>query len=125
MRSPNACTLQAPLALPLLATLLITAGELFLAPIGLALVSRCGPAHARSTAIGLWFLAGGLAGLVAGPVGTLYSAWSPPSFFLLLALVCLLDTALMRWAAPRLQRAALAHGSSSGEAKREADDAHL
>ena len=37
-------------------------GELYLSPIGLAFVSKCVPAHARSTAIGFWFLASGFAG---------------------------------------------------------------
>ena len=86
----------------------------------------CGPPHARSTAIGLWFLAGGVAGLIAGPVGTLYSAWSPHNFFLMLVALCLADAALLRWAAPRLQRAALAHSARpTGEAKRGAEDIRL
>ena len=75
--------MQVELLFPIVATLFLTAGQLYLAPVGLAFVSRCGPASARSTAIGIWFLAGGIAGLIAGRVGTLYSSWSAPSFFFL------------------------------------------
>lgn len=99
---------QVSLIVPLLAILLFTSGQLFLAPVGLALVSRSAPVHARSTAIGLWFLAGGVAGLLAGQVGVLYSIWKEPSFFLLLAAMCFVDAALMAKVAPRLNRMPLA-----------------
>jgi len=101
------------LIVPLLATLLLTSGQLFLAPVGLALVSRSAPVHARSTAIGLWFLAGGVAGLLAGQVGVLYSIWKEPSFFLLLAAMCFVGAALMAKVAPRLNRMPLARMASS------------
>ena len=58
---------KVPLLLPVCATLLITLGQLHVAPIGLALVSACAHPRARSSAVGLWFVAGGLAGLIAGP----------------------------------------------------------
>lgn len=99
--------MQVELLFPIVATLFLTAGQLYLAPVGLAFVSRCGPASARSTAIGIWFLAGGIAGLIAGRVGTLYSSWSAPSFFFLLAWICALDAAILRWGAPGLERAAI------------------
>mmetsp|Transcript_42499 Transcript_42499/g.103112 ORF Transcript_42499/g.103112 Transcript_42499/m.103112 type:complete len:195 (+) Transcript_42499:1055-1639(+) len=104
---------QVSLIVPLLATLLLTSGQLFLAPVGLALVSRSAPVHARSTAIGLWFLAGGVAGLLAGQVGVLYSIWKEPSFFLLLAAMCFVGAALMAKVAPRLNRMPLARMASS------------
>ena len=112
----------APLVLPLSATVLLTAGQLFLAPVGLSLVSRCCPPQMKSTAIGVWFLAGGLGGLIAGPVGTLYGTWSRPAFFSLLSLVCFADAALVGLCAPQLHR--LAASFEDGESKRKRDDAN-
>ena len=85
--------------------------QLYLAPIGLALVSRCCPAHARATAVGFWFVAGGVGGLLAGPVGALYSRWAPPAFFALLAGLSAAAALGMLCVAPRLQRRAMTHAA--------------
>ena len=97
---------KAPLALPLIATILLTSAQLYLAPVGLALISRCCPPHRKSTATGAWFLAGGVGGLLAGPVGVLYSSWPKPIFFFTLSLLCLMDAALVALMTPRLKRIA-------------------
>lgn len=116
----SAADSKMPLALPLLSTFLLTCGQLYLAPIGLALVSGCCSARARSSAIGIWFMAGGVAGLIAGPIGTLYSYWSPPAFFSLLCGLCVANGCLIYTVAPRLVRMAqVLAGSQSGEAKRD------
>mmetsp|Transcript_26913 Transcript_26913/g.54067 ORF Transcript_26913/g.54067 Transcript_26913/m.54067 type:complete len:212 (-) Transcript_26913:132-767(-) len=101
----------APLMLPLLVTALLTLGQLYVAPIGLALVSRCCPPHGRSTAVGFWFVAGGVGGLFAGPVGALYGVWPAPTFFMLLAAISVSSAALMASVAPRLQRIAMTTAS--------------
>ena len=95
---------KAPLLLPFCCTLLLTLGQLYLAPIGLALVSKSCPQHARSTAVGFWFLAGGIGGLLAGPTGALYSRIPPPAFFAMLSAISVCASLLMVSVAPRLQR---------------------
>ena len=107
--------------LPLSAAVLLTAGQVYVGPVGLSLVSRCCPANMKSTAIGVWFLAGGVGGLIAGPVGALYSSWSRPGFFALLCLVCYADSALVALVAPKLHRAAAA-SIEDGESKRKRED---
>ena len=74
------------------------------------------------TAIGVWFLAGGVGGLIAGPVGALYSSWSRSGFFTLLRLVCYADSALVALVSPKLHRAAAA-SIEDGESKRKREDA--
>src|SRR6185436_5862909 len=44
----------------MLAYFLITAGELFLSPIGLSMVSKLSPVHMVGFTMGVWFLASGL-----------------------------------------------------------------
>ena len=106
---------KAPLALPVGCVLLLTLGQLYIAPVGLALVSKCCPARARSTAVGFWFLAGGVGGVLAGPVGALYSQWPAPAFFTLLAAFSALSAAAFVYAAPALVRKASASiGDSKG-----------
>ena len=113
---------KAPLSLPIVTTMVLTAGQLYLAPVGLALVSRCCPPHARSTAIALWFCAGGLGSMIAGPIGGLYSRWHPSWFFALLALISGTGGALMLVAAPRLLREVALAGDLAAAAKRGDDD---
>ena len=95
---------KAPLALPVASLFLLAIGQLYMCPVGLALVSRCCPPHARSTAVGLWFLAGGLGGGLAGPVGALYGAWPATRFFALLGGISFAAAASMAACAPRMQR---------------------
>ena len=112
---------KATLALPVVATLLLTLGQVYVGPVGLSLISRCCPAQFKSTGIGSWFLAGGLGGLIAGPVGALYSTWSRPRFFALLSAVCVADAAFLASVGPRLHRVAAAT-LEDGEVKRKRDD---
>jgi dipeptide/tripeptide permease len=95
--------------LPVAVVVILTVGELYLSPIGLAFVSGCVPPHARSTAIGFWFLSSGLAGPVAGQLGVLYSLVSKPAFFGLLAALSLANGAVLYAARHRLQRGAATH----------------
>ena len=105
----------APLLLPLIVCMLLSVAQLYLAPIGLALISKCCPTHARSTAVGFWFLAGGVGGILAGPVGALYSLISTPAFFALLATISAGASVLMICVAPRLQRMAMATAASAND----------
>jgi proton-dependent oligopeptide transporter, POT family len=67
--------------------IVMTAGELYILPIGLGLFGRLAPVGFAATTIALWFLAGFFGNLFAGAVGTFWSLLSPPGFFLLTAAI--------------------------------------
>jgi proton-dependent oligopeptide transporter, POT family len=67
--------------------LLATIGELHLAPVGLALISRLAPARMLSLMMGVWFAATLPADILAGFLGGFWSTMPKPNFFLLIAAV--------------------------------------
>jgi POT family proton-dependent oligopeptide transporter len=73
----------------------MTAGELYILPIGIGLFGRLAPAGFAATAIALWFLANFFGNLLAGAFGTLWSSLSPPQFFAATAAVAALSGALL------------------------------
>ena len=73
--------------------------------------------------VGIWFLTGGVGGLIAGPIGALYSRWPKPGFFLLLGVMCAADGVLVALVAPQLHRHAMAACADDGHSKRKRDDA--
>jgi POT family proton-dependent oligopeptide transporter len=73
----------------------MTAGELYILPIGLGLFGRLAPAGFAATTIALWFLAGFFGNLLAGAFGRLWSHMSPPLFFTTTAVVAALAGALL------------------------------
>lgn len=64
---------------------LITMGELYLSPIGLALVARVAPVQILSMMMGLWFITSFTGNLLQGYIGTYFSVMSKESFFLMCA----------------------------------------
>lgn len=66
--------------------LIVTVGELYVAPVGLALVSRLAPAKVLSLMMGLWFAASLPGGILGSWLGGLWSSLSKPHFFLMVAL---------------------------------------
>ena len=60
---------------------LLTAGELFVLPIGLSLFNQMSPAQVASAMIGVWYLAKFAGALLAGWLGTFWSVMSPMAFF--------------------------------------------
>ena len=64
--------------------LIYTLGEMYLSPIGLALVVKVAPARMVSMLMGLWFLSSFFGNYMAGYVGTFYERLSHPSFFIVL-----------------------------------------
>ena len=66
---------------------LLTSGELFILPVGLGLFGRLAPAHMAATMIAAWFLAAFAGNLLAGAVGSTWSAMSPGAYFALMGLV--------------------------------------
>jgi POT family proton-dependent oligopeptide transporter len=75
--------------------IVMTAGELYILPIGLGLFGRLAPAGFTATTIALWFLAAFFGNLLAGVFGTLWSSMTPPQFFAATAAVAALSGALL------------------------------
>jgi POT family proton-dependent oligopeptide transporter len=73
----------------------MTAGELYILPIGLGLFGRLAPAGFTATTIALWFLAAFFGNLLAGAFGTLWSSLSPAQFFTATAAIAALSGALL------------------------------
>jgi POT family proton-dependent oligopeptide transporter len=63
----------------------ITMGELYLSPIGLALVARVAPAKILSMMMGLWFITSFTGNLLQGYIGSFFSDMDKTQFFLLCA----------------------------------------
>lgn len=68
----------------LLATWILTMGELYLSPIGLALTSKVAPAKLVSLMMGVYLLSSCFGNYLAGYIGSFYSVMSKDSFFILL-----------------------------------------
>lgn len=66
---------------------LMTAGELYILPVGLALFGRLAPDGFRATSIATWFFAGFFGNLLAGALGTRWSVLTHAWFFALIGAV--------------------------------------
>lgn len=64
-----------------------TVGELYLSPIGLALVSRVAPPQVLSLMMGLWFIAVFIGNLLGGYVGGFWTNMTATNFFLMTAAI--------------------------------------
>jgi len=73
----------------------MTAGELYILPIGIGLFGRLAPAGFAATAIALWFLANFFGNLLAGAFGRLWSSLLPPQFFVATAAIAALSGLLL------------------------------
>jgi POT family proton-dependent oligopeptide transporter len=95
---------------PVVCTLMLTVGELYLSPIGLSLVTKVSPARIVSMMMGMWFLSSFAGNILSGKIGRLYTSWSHESFFLLLmALGC--GTGVAMWAFSKPLKRAMAGGA--------------
>jgi proton-dependent oligopeptide transporter, POT family len=65
----------------------ITLGELYVSPIGLALVARVAPAQILSAMMGLWFITSFTGNLLQGYIGTFFSVMTKEHFFELCAVL--------------------------------------
>lgn len=72
----------------------MTLGELYVFPIGLALFARITPAAFAATAIAVWYLAGFAGNLLGGAAGTLWTELSHPQFFALMGVIAIFAAAL-------------------------------
>jgi proton-dependent oligopeptide transporter, POT family len=84
----------------------ITIGELYLSPIGLALVARVAPAQILSAMMGAWFITNFLGNQLQGYIGSYYSRMDKVHFFLLCASVGGI-AAVVTWLFERPLRSAL------------------
>jgi proton-dependent oligopeptide transporter, POT family len=84
----------------------MTAGELYILPIGLGLFGRLAPPRFSATTIASWFLAAFAGNLAAGALGTLWSGLSPAQFFALTAGVAALPAILLLFFDRATRRAA-------------------
>jgi POT family proton-dependent oligopeptide transporter len=86
---------------------LLTLGELHLAPVGLALISTLAPARRRSLMMGVWFAATLPADILGGYLGGFWSRMPKNDFFLLMAAIAAFAAAAI-WIASRALRSMLA-----------------
>jgi POT family proton-dependent oligopeptide transporter len=73
----------------------LTLGELYLAPIGLSLMSKSAPVRIRSMMMGLWFAATFPADILAGYLGGFWSSMVKTDFFLMIAAIAALGGGLI------------------------------
>lgn len=83
----------------------LTAGELFILPVGLGLFARFAPAGLAATAVAAWFLAAFAGNLLAGTLGAFWSAIGPAAFFALMAAVAGLSSVSLLALRPLAKRA--------------------
>jgi POT family proton-dependent oligopeptide transporter len=69
----------------LIPVFLFTIGELYVSPIGLALVSKLAPKRLIGTLMGVWLLSSFFGNVLSGEIGVYYSKMSLPTFFGVLA----------------------------------------
>jgi proton-dependent oligopeptide transporter, POT family len=73
----------------------LTAGELFILPVGLGFFGRLAPQGLEATAIATWFLASFAGNLLAGWLGVFWSQLSQPAFFTLITLTAIASALLL------------------------------
>ncbi|MBM4363346.1 MAG: peptide MFS transporter, partial [Deltaproteobacteria bacterium] len=66
-------------------TLVLTAGELYLSPVGLSLVSKVAPRRMISLLMGVWLLSSFFGNFLSGYLGTFWDTMPKERFFLMLA----------------------------------------
>jgi len=88
----------------------ITLGELYLSPIGLALVARVAPPQILSAMMGLWFITSFTGNQLQGFIGSFFSRMDKVSFFLMCAGIAFVASAIT-WAFDRPLRSTLEGGA--------------
>jgi POT family proton-dependent oligopeptide transporter len=100
--------------------ILVTIGELSLAPIGLALIATVAPVRIRSMMMGVWFATTLPGDILAGYLGGFWSSMTKDNFFLLIASIAGLAGAAL-WAASRVLQPMLRPPSMDVDAFRQAN----
>ncbi len=68
----------------IVASSVLTFGELYLSPVGLSLVTKVAPARMASLLMGMWFLSSFFGNFLSGWLGTFYGKMPKAAFFGLL-----------------------------------------
>jgi POT family proton-dependent oligopeptide transporter len=74
---------------------ILTTGELYLSPIGLALVARVSPAQIVSMMMGVWFITSFAGNLLQGYLGSFWSSMDKTNFFLMIAAVAFVASVIV------------------------------
>lgn len=85
---------QGSLAWLFFTTLLLTIGELYLSPVGLSLVTKVAPARIVSMMMGIWFMSSFFGNYLSGHLGMYYERMSKDDFFMMLAVLGIISSAL-------------------------------
>ena len=85
--------------------IVMTAGELYILPVGLGLFGRLAPSGFTATSIAGWYFAGFLGNLFAGWLGTLWTPLSHGVFFALIGAVALVAAGLLSLSIQNVTRA--------------------
>jgi POT family proton-dependent oligopeptide transporter len=85
---------------------IITAGELYISPIGLSLVSKVAPLRYLSLLMGVWLGTSFIGNFMAGWLGSLWGQMDKQTFFLMIAAIAAAAAAVI-WAFERPLRAVL------------------
>ena len=83
--------------------IVVTIGELHLAPVGLALVSRLAPARVLSLMMGLWFAATFPGDVLGGWLGGFWSSMEKAHFFMMIGAIAAVGGAAMAALGPALR----------------------
>jgi POT family proton-dependent oligopeptide transporter len=78
----------------------VTLGELYLSPVGLSLVTKVAPARIMSMMMGIWLASSFTGGFLAGYIGSYWSRMAKPEFFLMIAVIATIASAIIfvcRW----------------------------
>ena len=97
---------------PVLCTLMLTIGELYLSPIGLSLVTKVSPARIVSLMMGMWLMASFFGNILSGYIGLLYEnhIMTDSGFFWFLTALGI-ATGLAIWACAKPVRKAMGAGA--------------
>jgi proton-dependent oligopeptide transporter, POT family len=83
---------------------LATTGELYLAPVGLALISKLAPTRMTSLMMGVWFATTLPADILAGFLGGFWSSMTKANFFAMIALIAALASIALGATSRAVQR---------------------
>jgi POT family proton-dependent oligopeptide transporter len=86
---------------------LLTVGELHFSPIGLSLVSSLAPHGSRSSLMATWFIGIFAGNFLAGWLGSLWAQFATANYFLMMAILSALASAMIAAVRPLLNRRVL------------------
>ena len=92
---------------------IFTLGELYILPNGLGLFARLAPPRFGATTVAAWYLTIFSGSLAAGLVGTLWSVFDRPVFFMLLSAIATASAVILYFLSPTAKRVISAHDKAA------------